>query len=56
MFELTKPTVTSAEPVFHPTSENWFENQYKGKLYLHVLESDCDRNKNYVPCPRSILQ
>lgn len=28
--DLTKPTATSAEPVFHPTRENWFENQYRG--------------------------
>jgi hypothetical protein len=25
--KLTKPTVTKAEPVFQPTSENWLESQ-----------------------------
>lgn len=33
----TSPTVTSADPVFHPTSENWFDSQYSGKLYLENI-------------------
>lgn len=26
-YKLTRPTVTNAEPVFQPTSENWLESQ-----------------------------
>jgi len=39
--ELTRPTVTKAEPVFQPTRENWFENQYSGRLYLSLLAKPC---------------
>ena len=33
-----RPTVTRAEPVFQPTRENWLENQYNGRLNLHLSE------------------
>lgn len=55
--KLTNPTVTKADPVFHPTRENWFDNQYSGRLYLRSVRSEIILSvpPRHIPSPSPVL-